>query len=364
MELFYLFCIIVFTNCFFYFLYSKFAFSTITKKTKKSSFPVSLVVCAKNEAENLKQHIPLWLAQDHPNFEIILINDASMDESLEIMEHFANEDPRIKIVDVENNEAFWGSKKYALTLGIKRAKHEHMIFTDADCKPASNEWLSLMASEFSADKQLVLGYGAYIKQKGFLNRLIRFETLMTAAQYFSYAKIGIPYMGVGRNLGYTANLYYNNRGFINHIKIASGDDDLFVNETANSKNTAICVIPEAFTYSIPENNRKSWVQQKRRHYSTAKFYKPLHKILLGLNSFSVLLFWLLLPFVFIMYSWQFAIIALSVRFLIQYVVIGKIAGKLGEKSLIPFIPFWELFLILSQLSIFISGRNQKTIQWK
>lgn len=364
MELFYLFCTIVFINCFFYFLYSKFAFSPVVKKKQKSSLPVSLIVCAKNEADNLKEHIPLWLAQDHPNFEIILINDASIDESPEIMKYFAGLDSRIKIVNVENNEAFWGSKKYALTLGIKRAKHEYMIFTDADCKPATNEWLSIMASEFSSKKQLVLGYGAYLKDKGFLNRLIRFETLMTAVQYFSYAKIGIPYMGVGRNLGYTSTLYYNNRGFMNHIKIASGDDDLFVNETAHSKNTALCIVPESFTYSIPKKTRKSWIQQKRRHYSTAKFYKPLHKLLLGLNSISVFLFWLLLPFVFLTNFWQLAIVALFLRFLIQYIIVGKIAGKLGEKSLILFIPFLELFLILFQISIFISGRNQTEVQWK
>lgn len=358
-----MFCIIVFINCLFYILYSKFAFSTVDNK-EKQSFPVSLIVCAKNEAKNLKKHIPLWLAQDHPNCEIILINDASTDDSLEVMEYFATRDSRIKIVNVENNEAFWGSKKYALTLGIKRAKHEHMIFTDADCKPASNQWLSLMASEFNAEKQLVLGYGAYLKDKGFLNRLIRFETLLTAVQYFSYAKLGLPYMGVGRNLAYTSTLYYNNRGFINHIKVASGDDDLFVNETANSKNTAICVVPEAFTYSIPKKTWKSWIRQKRRHYSTSKYYKPLHKFLLGLNSISVLFFWLLLPFVFFVGYWKPALVALSIRLLMQYIIIGKIAGKLNEKSLIPFIPFWELFLILSQISIFIYGRNQKVIQWK
>lgn len=363
MEILYILIAVIFINCIYYFLFSKFAFSEVHKKPK-SGFPVSLLICAKNEAKNLENHLPLWLAQNHPNYEIILINDASIDDSLEVMEKFAAEDARIKIVNVENNEAFWGSKKYALTLGIKRAKNEHLIFTDADCHPASTEWLSLMASEFSKKKQLVLGYGGYLKQKGFLNALIRFETLMTAAQYFSYAKIGIPYMGVGRNLGYTASVYYRNRGFINHIKIASGDDDLFVNETATAENTAICIAPEAFTYSLPKTTRKEWVRQKKRHYSTAKFYKSKHKLLLGGYSFSIVLFWVLLPIAFFSAPWLFVASAVFVRFLMQYSIIGKIAGKLRETSLIPWIPFLEFVLILSQLSIFISNSSEKNRKWK
>lgn len=364
MQLIYLFGLIAFINCFFYFLYLKFSFSKSNQKTKSQNLPISLLISSKNEAENLKNHIPLWLSQNHPDFEIILINDASVDETLDVMEEFANCDSRIKVVDVKNNEAFWGSKKYALTLGIKKAKNEHMIFTDADCKPASDDWLSIMAGQFSDSKQLVIGYSPYIKTKGFLNRLIRYETLITAVQYFSYAKIGLPYMGVGRNLGYTAHLYYENRGFINHIKIASGDDDLFVNETANSKNTALCIHPKAFTYSIPEKTLKDWIKQKRRHYTTAKFYKPIHKILLGLNSFSVLFFWILVPFVLLSSYWKYGLIIILFRFLIQYLIIGKIGRKLKEKSLIYFIPFWELILIIFQILIFISGQKQNSTQWK
>lgn len=363
MELFLLFAFTALINCAYFIFFSKFAFYHSSEKDR-SSFPVSLIVCAKNEAKNLENHIPLWITQNHPEFEIILINDGSMDDSLEIMERFSVMDSRIKVVNVVNNETFWGNKKYALTLGIKRARYEHMIFTDADCRPSSNSWLSLMTSEFSNKKQLVLGYGAYEKTKGFLNKIIRFETLMTAVQYFSYAKAGIPYMGVGRNLGYTASLYYNNRGFINHIKIASGDDDLFVNETATAKNTAICINPDAFTYSIPKKSFKEWIKQKRRHFTTSKYYKSKHKLLLGFYSFSTLLYWVLLPFVFIYGNPMYAICVVCLRFLIQYIIIGKIAKKLQETSLIPLIPLWEMFLIFIQIGIFISKRNQNTLAWK
>ncbi len=364
MVLLYVFGAVALINCAFYILFSKFSFLKTSEKIASEKYPVSLIVCAKNEVENLQNHIPLWQKQNYPNFEIILINDASIDETLEVMESFAANDTRIQVVDVKNNEAFWANKKYALTLGIKRAKNTRLIFTDADCYPASNEWLATMASKFSDKKQLVLGYGAYEKFPGFLNKIIRFETLMTAVQYFSYAKAGTPYMGVGRNLGYTSNLYYENNGFMSHIKVPSGDDDLFVNEAATSKNVEICIEPEAFTYSLPKKKKKKWLLQKKRHYSSAKLYKPKHRFLLGVYYSFNLLFWLLAPIILFTDFWIFGLGIIFTRLVFQYIIIGYAAKKLKEADIIPFIPFYELFLIFTQLSIFISNSSEKNARWK
>jgi len=364
MVLLYFLAFVVLINCFYYLLFTKFTFSHPAKKNNIELFPVSLIVCAKNEAENLKTHIPFWLEQEYPDVEIILINDASYDDTLEVMESFAEKNSNIKIVDVENNEAFWGSKKYALTLGIKKATNHRLIFTDADCKPSSNQWLKEMASNLKDDKQLILGFGGYQKYSGFLNKLIRFETLMTAVQYFSYAEMGMPYMGVGRNIGYTSKLFYDNNGFMSHMEIPSGDDDLFVNQVATKKNTAICFSEESFTYSVPKKSWKEWILQKKRHVTTAKHYKFQHKFLLGLYYSSQLLFWVLALASLLFLDWKIPVIIIAFRFLIQFLIIGKAALKLKQKDLIYLLPFWELFLVLIQLSIFISNSSSKPTKWK
>ena len=364
MVLLYIFGAFALINCLYYHLFSKFSFLKISEKVTSEKYPISLIICAKNEEINLQNNIPFWQAQQYSNFEIILINDASVDNTLVVMEAFAAQDPRIQVVNVKNIEAFWANKKYALTLGIKRAKNNHLIFTDADCYPASNMWLQKMAANFSKEKQLVLGYGAYEKSPGFLNKIIRFETLMTAIQYFSYAKAGMPYMGVGRNLGYTSTLYYENNGFMSHIKVRSGDDDLFVNEAANAKNTAICFEPEAFTYSLPKRDKKKWLIQKKRHYSTAAHYKPKHRYLLGGYYICNLLFWLLAVITLFTHFWIYGLGIIIIRIIFQYIIIGKAAKKLKENDLILFIPFLELFLIFTQLSIFISNSSEKNSRWK
>lgn len=364
MILIYIFSAVVFVNCAYFLLFSRFSFLTISTKSSAELFPISLLVCAKNEADNLRNHIPLWLSQEYPNFELVLINDASYDETLEVMEQFAAQDPRIKIVNVVNNEAFWGSKKYALTLGIKKATHHRMLFTDADCRPKSNNWISEMASQFTKEKQLVLGYGAYEKLPGLLNKLIRFETMMTAIQYFSYAKVGIPYMGVGRNLAYTDTLYYKTNGFMSHMKIASGDDDLFVNEAATGKNTALCISENAFTISVPKKSWKSWIHQKKRHINTSKLYKLQHKIFLGLYYLSNLFFWLLTLTSFFFVNWIIPSVLIGIRLTAHWIIIATSAKKLKENDLIPLVPLLEIFLVFVHLSIFISNRNPNSNSWK
>lgn len=353
--------------CYLLLIFSRFSFLKPVG-SKGTDIPVSVLVCARNESKNLPKLLPLLLKQKHSNFELVLINDSSYDNTLELFETFQEENKnthKIKIVNVVENEQFWGNKKFALSLGIKAATHEHLLFTDADCVPSSDQWISEMTQHFSESKQIVLGYGAHAKIKNsILNKLVRFETLYTALQYFSYAKIGLAYMGVGRNLAYKKSLFFNAGGFAEHMHLKSGDDDLFVNRNATSKNIALAFSINSFTISTPKMSFNSWIRQKRRHVSTASYYKKIHQLLLGLSYSSQLLFWVLAAFLMIIeFQWEVVVGLIGFRFLIQLIVFGKAANKLNEKDIIPWIPFLELFLILIQLFIFIKNKVSKPTHW-
>lgn len=352
-------------NLCYYLGFFKFAFASAEEKPKKNHLPVSVIICAKNEAENLKNFLPKILSQDHPDFEVVVINDASIDETLEVIEGFKAADPRVKIVNVKNNEAFWANKKYALTLGIKKAKKPFLLFTDADCRPETDQWLQEMSSHFEPQKSIILGYGGYlIKKRSILNKLIRFETLFTAIQYFSYARWGRPYMGVGRNLAYTSAEFYNQNGFATHLHIRAGDDDLFVNRAANKMNTAICISEAGITRSVPKTDLRSWFQQKRRHVSIAKHYKKQDKFLLGLFYFSQLFFWLLFLLLIFSSYWQVALGILALRWIVQGSVFYNSGKKFGETDLFWLFPFLEFFLVWAQLGIFIANLISKPTHWK
>ena len=331
-------------------VFGKFSFAK-PQTVNPKRVPISVIVCAKNEEENVKKFVPLLAEQDYHTFEIVLIDDASSDNTLEIFEEF---------------EAFWGNKKFALTLGIKAAKYEYLLFTDADCYPTSKDWITAMSAQFTQQKNIVLGYGAYEKiSNSFLNKIIRFETLLTATQYFSWAKIGKPYMGIGRNMAYKREEFFKVRGFMDHMKIRSGDDDLFINQAANGDNTTICYVPDSFTYSTPKTRFKDWFTQKRRHVSTAKHYKLFDRNQLGLFYVSQLLF-LLLPIVLLafQYQWIAVVSIIGFRYLFAWLTLGFAAGKLKEKDVMYWFPIIEIVLIFTQLNVFITNTFSKPVHWK
>ena len=282
--IFFIFCGITLVQVMFYaIVFSRIAFFRTHPKKQSQQHPVSVVICARDEDENLARNLPGVLVQSYPSTsEVVVVNDNSVDDSKYILQELKKTFKSLNVVELTQEAKLINGKKYPLSVGIREAKHEVLLLTDADCVPASEYWIQKMQDGYDKEVEIVLGYGAYHKQPGILNKLIRFETFHTALQYLSYALAGIPYMGVGRNLSYKKDLFIRNKGFssINHIP--SGDDDLFINKVATGKNTAVIIDPDAVTRSIPKTTWSGWLKQKARHYTTAKFYKPKHKFLLGL----------------------------------------------------------------------------------
>lgn len=366
LSLFLLFIVVVVVQFVYYIvIFGKFSFAKLQTSTPKT-IPISVIVCAKNEVENIKKVVPLLAKQNYQSFEIVLIDDASSDGTLDIFEEFEKKYSNIKIVKVENNEAFWGNKKFALTLGIKAAKYDYLLFIDASSYPTSNDWITSMSSQFTAKKNIVLGYGAYEKvPNSFLNKIIRFETLLTATQYFSWAKIGKPYMGVGRNMAYKREEFFKTSGFINHMKLRLGDDDLFINQAATSTNTSICYAPNSFTYSRAKTTYQSWFLQKRRHAYTAKYYKIFDKNQLRIFYSTQLLF-LVLPVILLTFQFQWiaVVIIIGLRYIFTGVTLGFAATKLKEKDVMYWFPLLEIILIFTQLNILLTNMFNKPLQWK
>jgi biofilm PGA synthesis N-glycosyltransferase PgaC len=275
--------------------------------------PVSVIICAKNEIKNLKKNIYSVLDQVYPEFQVIVVNDCSWDESGDFLDELEKEYPHLKVVTIIEQEKYQHGKKFALTLGIKAAKYDLLLMTDADCIPANNNWLYNMQNNFSEKKDIILGYGAYARKKGLLNKLIRFDNFHNSLQFLSFAKAGMPYMGVGRNLAYRKDLFFKNKGFASHNHLLSGDDDLFINEVANDKNTTIEIKPVTFTISEPKTTFKTWFRQKKRHLTTSRYYKFNHKFVLGMYHFTHLIFYVSLPMLLIFRycSWHLFILFIN-----------------------------------------------------
>ena len=330
-----------------------------------STIPVSVIISARNEAGNLRANLPLILEQDYSDFEVVVINDCSFDASDTVLALLQATYPRLKVVTITEHARFKTGKKFALTLGIKAAANEHLLFTDADCVPASDKWITRMAANFKGTEQIVLGYSPYNKTANWLNPFIRFETIKTAVNYFSAALNGNAYMGIGRNLAYTKTIFFCSKGFASHMHVLSGDDDLFVNQNATNSNTAIEIHLDSFVYTDAKATLAALFRQKKRHFGVGKLYKARHRTALSIDAISGFLFYILLTLclVFNFEPWL-ALGLFTFRLIFQLVVYNKLFKRLDGIDLLWYMPLFDIIYYL-YINIFgVIGTFIKTTQWK
>jgi cellulose synthase/poly-beta-1,6-N-acetylglucosamine synthase-like glycosyltransferase len=344
--------------------FGKVAFYKSPVKKEASTVPVSIILCARNEGDNLTEFLPEILSQDYPEFEVIVVNDCSSDNTEDVLREFSKLFPNLKAITVKEDEYYAHGKKFALMVGIKGAKYEHLLLTDADCKPASREWLSKMAAGFSAEKEIVLGYGAYENRKGFLNKMIRFDTFQIGLMYLSAALRGRPYMGVGRNMAYKKELFFKSKNFSKHYHIKSGDDDLFINHVATGKNTAVVIDQKAITVSVPKETLSEWWRQKQRHLTTAPHYKSSTKFALGFFYATNYLFWsIFLVCLFFKAAFLPALALLLLRWLVQFIIYYNAARKLNEPGISALWFVFDVIFLFIYPALHLTKRYFRPNKW-
>jgi len=362
---FYIFTAVICIQIFYYlYFFRRLAFYSAPVKKDTQEYPVSIIICGRDEAANLAKNLPGVLVQEYTTtHEVIVVNDNSTDDSKYILEEYQRSFKNLNPISLTQEAKMIPGKKFPLSIGIKSSKYEIVLLTDADCIPASEFWLKKMQDAYQPGTEIVLGYGAYRKQKGILNKVIRFETFFSALQYFSYALAGIPYMGVGRNLSYRKEIFYRVKGFSSLNHLPGGDDDLFINKTATRTNTAIVIDKEAHTISTPAKTWSGWKKQKNRHYTTSKYYTRKHKTWLGLFSLTQVMLYPLLIASIVFYSWWLALSVYAVRLLIQAIILFKTMQKLNEKDLWPFFLFYDIWMFFYYILFFPSLWKKPKKTW-
>jgi len=349
------------------FVHLKLANAAVEKVPFIGRKPLSVVVCARNEITNLSEYLPALMNQNYPEYEVVVVNDRSWDGTEEFLEQMAEKYSNLKVVKILDNDKFLAGKKFAITMGIKAAKYDWLVFTDADCTPSSDQWLMDMQQPEDENVEIVLGYSPYIKRRGLLNALIRFETFFTAVNYLSFALKGMPYMGVGRNMAYKKALFFKNKGFAAHMHIPSGDDDLFVNAHANRYNTEIRINADSHVWSEPNRTWGGYLKQKKRHFGAGKMYKAKHKFILSLQIiFQFLFYSFFVAGMFLSREAQYVaggILLLSI--LIRCFIYPKLLKRLNYGDLRWWFPILDILLFLFlTLNGFLALFGKKKVNWK
>ncbi|HRI78655.1 MAG TPA: glycosyltransferase [Cyclobacteriaceae bacterium] len=327
---------------------------------------VSIVVCAHDEEQNLRELIPLLLQQEYPEMEIIVVEDRCNDGTYDFLLEATQLDQRLKMVRVRHLPEHINGKKYALTLGIKAAAYDWILLTDADCRPEGNQWVKTMTSQFSDTHDIVIGYSPFVRTNGYLNSFIRFESLLTGIQFIGWALLSRPYMGVGRNLAYRKKLFIDNKGFNNFLSLTGGDDDLFVNQHASKTNTAVSIAKGSLMWSLPKQTWREFLVQKLRHLSAGKKYHFSDKLLLGLFSTTWIMSWIIVvPVMIILPPMQsFVWIGFIVRELLLVGLVYRASKTLGD----PFegwkTPFLDFNYAIYYLGTGLVALISKRVRWK
>lgn len=359
--LFYIFIAVIFLE-FVYFGFATYYFSKISKPCKKSNAAISLILYTKNQAEVLKKQLPVFLEQKHTNFELVLINHASTDDTLEVMKKFQRKNPKLKIIDVKNNESFWASKKYALTLGIKAATHEQLVLSSIDMQPKSASWLQYMAAA-SQEKPMVIGFQSYPFTK--FNFFYQFFGFMSLLKNYTLGKLGIQFHGTSANVSYSKTLFFSTNGFVQHMNLPFGATELFLNEVAQSTNTTFFWHKDAGVEAIQKPSFSSWFRKQLKNELTLRSCKPSVQIANALLFFCRLGFYALAPVLLIYPTELHPLILLLIisRFVVQYISFGLIAKKVNKLKLIIALPLLELWHLGTQFIIFISSLKSKRLYW-
>ncbi len=359
------FCLFILVLCIYYLL----VFNRVSRFKNPNELPlhsyppVSVIVCARNERENLEKFLPAILDQDYPNFEVVVVDDGSWDGTAEFLEQLEKLVTHLKVVKLNIDERFHRGKKFAITMGIKAAKHERLLLTDADCQPMTSRWIRSMM-DAAEGKDIVIGYSPYKKGWAPLNWFIQYETLHTALQYLGHALNGMPYMGVGRNLSYTKSLFFGKKGFARHQHLLSGDDDLFVNECATAENTAVQISPISFIETLPKKNFKRWWKQKSRHLSTGSYYRGKHKFVLGLYVFCQVFFYLSIPGLLLLhYDWVWVLSGYGLKLFVQWAVFIPAARRLNCTRPLSMLPVLDLLFTIYMVFVGVRGLFVKPDKW-
>lgn len=333
-----------------------------TKVSNSSMIPLSVVICAKNEAKNLFSNLPKILSQQYDNYEVIVIDDGSKDETWNILAAFSKDYANLRVFQFSPEMKKGVGKKEALAFGIQQTRSEWVVLTDADCEPATNQWLEKMSVGMLASKEIVLGIGLYETEASFVNMLARYETILVAIQYLNFCHIGLPYMGVGRNIAYKKSLFQQDINM--HDDLSSGDDDLFVNAVATSKNCTYVLDRKSFTYSKAPADFRSWLIQKQRHYATGIRYKKIHQFLLGLFLATKWLFWITFFLLWCYSGWEIVHKAFSGTIFAIYLLNVWMAAKTKERYFWMMAPVLDLVYIMIAVPLGLKSSWWPTKRWK
>ncbi|MDR1023827.1 MAG: glycosyltransferase [Prevotellaceae bacterium] len=340
-------------------------FSPQADQMRSTQQPVSVVICAKNEQHNLEKNLPLFLKQDYPQFEVVVVNNCSTDDSEMLLYNLRQHHSNLQITSIEEGQKFMHDKKLAITVGIKAARYETIVFTEPDCAPDNDKWLSAMQQAFGDTGEVVISYCRSKRCKGIFGKIMRCDSVFSALFSLRAAIKGVPYRSSSKNMGISQELFFRNKGFAHYNSYPQSEETIFLCRNANRHNTRVTLAHDAILSSSQQLTFGQWFQQKCTYASLLDMGKRGKKHI-HVEMASRVLFYLCaatLVSIAALQQEHFLLAAaaplLLFRFTAQVAIFIKATGKLQERGLVIWLLLYDIF---SPMFAFMASMAQPNLQ--
>lgn len=327
---------------------------------------VSVVMVVHNEAEFLKSSLPYLLEQDYPDYEIVIVDYTSTDDTRYVLRVCSENYPNLKPILFPHDVNMFQGKKYPLSIGIKSATKDVILLTEAESVPRSFDWVSQMMKGYCGDTQIVMGCNIVKSNGTLLGAFQQYENMTYNASYIGAMAMGNPFTATGRNLSFRRDFFFKQGGFISHYSIPDGADDLFVNANANSRNSSVVLSSDAFVVSEPRSSFRLWHQDRSHRLYTRRYYGLKDKLMLAFYPLSQFVFLasLVLLLVFQLFPWQLLVALLVVKLIWQIVSALPLAKRFEIKKIQFFAPLFEFYFLFANTFMTTFALRRKNKQWR
>lgn len=334
---------------------------------------LTVVVVAHNHGDVLEENLRLMATQDYPSYEIIVVNDASTDDTADIITRAENRFNNVRHTFTPSTARHVSHSKLSITLGVLAAQSEWIVLTGGDCRPASAQWLASLSGAMTDGTDFVLGYSNFMRIPKLLNSRLRLDRLLRLLRYFHAAQ---PAFGRGKavgahnaNVAFRKSVFLNEKGFYNQLALLGGEDILFVDHTARPGRTAVVCNAEArVEQKMPLIRETRFTQrivqaEAERHLGLKG---KVERTVWALSSWSVytaLISMVFLCALFVLNQAFVVAVAVLVLTLVVFFIgnylLNRSARRLGEGSFYLLFPFYNLTKPFYSLFYRISARRHR-----
>jgi len=327
--------------------------------------PLSLIYTVRNEETRLKNNMAPVLSINGVDFEVIVVDDFSQDNSFQVLGMLRGRSDRLKVSTLQQETRF--STKMAQNLALKAASFEWILTVPISYENASIEWISGISNALDFNKTVVLSYCSAQNSGGFINRIYRIENYLSFTKSVGYILNNFPFVYSEENVAFQKKKYFEIGGHGLKISEQYANLELLINFFIRKKTTSILFESVTAIKKTEDLIWNDYLDILKKSLRIEKHLSGSKKAMLAFDEITKLLFPPVTVVVIILLFdlWPLFSALLLIMFIARLVIIKIMQNRLNERKIFIssllydlIVPYFKLFY-----RWYFNNRGQKQ-KWK